>query len=118
MKIRSIKIEDPIELHKTGAIEVTVFTSTGERRWCFFFTPEGMSSCGNFIEGTSVRFHYGASHMILVSEISHIESALKDIERWNWVMYKTLLIANEHNKKNQADTLRPWKMPLNISVRR
>jgi len=81
MKIRSIKIEDPIELHKTGAIEVTVFTSTGERRWCFFFTPEGMSSCGNFIEGTSVRFHYGASHMILVSEISHIESALKDIER-------------------------------------
>ena len=82
MKIESIEIEDPMELHKTGAIEVAVVTDRGEKRWCFFFTPEGMASCGNFIEGTSVRFHYGASHMILVSEISKtiIESALRDIE--------------------------------------
>lgn len=83
MNILSIEIEDPIEHHKTGAIFVTVVMSTGEKRWCFFFTPEGMSSCGDFIEGTSVRFHYGASHMILVSEISQaiIESELKNIEK-------------------------------------
>jgi hypothetical protein len=82
MKLKSIKIEDPIELHKTMAIEVTIETNTGEKRWCFFFTPEGMSSCGDFIEGTNVRFHYGAPHMILVSKISQsiIKSALRDIE--------------------------------------
>ena len=83
MKIESIEIEDPIELHKTAAIEVAVETSGGEKRWCFFFTPEGMAACGDFIEGTKVRFHYGAAHMILVSEISKeiIEAALRDIEK-------------------------------------
>lgn len=83
MKLESIEIEGEITSHKTGAIEVTVITTCGEKRWCFFFTPEGMSACGDFIEGTSVRFHYGSSHMILVSEISKsiIESALMDIDK-------------------------------------
>ena len=83
MNIESIEIEDPIELHKTAAIEVTIVTSCGEKRWCFFFTPEGMAACGDYIEGTKVRFHYGASHMILVSEISLeiIEAALRNIEK-------------------------------------
>jgi hypothetical protein len=83
MKIDSIEIEDPIESHKTMAIEVTIINSDGDKRWCFFFTPEGMSACGDFIEGTKVRFHYGAAHMILVSEISPeiIEAALRDIEK-------------------------------------
>lgn len=83
MKIETIEIEDPIELHKTAAIEVAVVTTSGEKRWCFFLTPEGLSACGDFIEGTKVRFHYGTSHMILVSEISKeiIEAALRDIEK-------------------------------------
>ena len=82
MHIEEIIIKDDIELHKTGAIEVDIVTTNGEKRWCFFLTPEGMASCGDWIEGTKVRFHYGASHMILVSEISKtiIELALKDIE--------------------------------------
>jgi hypothetical protein len=83
MKIESIEIEDPIESHRSGAIEVTVITSEGDKRWCFFFTPEGMSACGDWIEGTKIRFHYGAAHMILVSEISEaiIKAALGDIEK-------------------------------------
>ena len=83
MNIKSIEIEDPIELHVTMAIEVAIVTTEGEKRWCFFFTPEGMSACGDWIEGTKIRFHYGASHMILVSEISEsiIEAALRDIDR-------------------------------------
>ena len=82
MNIEFIKIEDPVEDHVKGAIEVIITTKAGEKRWCFFFTPEGMSACGDWISGTGVRFHYGASHMILVSEISEsiIESALRDIE--------------------------------------
>jgi len=81
--IVNIEIEDPIELSKTGSIEVIVTLDTGERRWCFFYTPEGAGACGNWIEGTKVRFHYGASHMIIVSEISEtiIRAALKDIEK-------------------------------------
>jgi len=83
MNIKSIEIEDPIERHKRGAIEVAITTTSGEKRWCFFFTPEGMAACGDWIEGTKVRFHYGCSHMILVSEISEsiIESALRDIDK-------------------------------------
>lgn len=63
MNIESIEVEDPIELHNSMAIEVAIVTSNGDKRWCFFFTPEGMSACGDFIEGTNVRFHYGAAHM-------------------------------------------------------
>lgn len=83
MNIESIEIEDAIVLHKTAAIDVALVTTEGKKRWCFFLTPEGMSACGDFIEGTEVRFHYGASHMILVSEISQeiIEAALRDIEK-------------------------------------
>jgi hypothetical protein len=83
MNIESIEIEDPIEFHVKGAIEVSVLMASGEKRWCFFFTPEGMSACGDWIEGTKVRFHFGASHMILVSEISEliIKSALMDIDK-------------------------------------
>ena len=81
MNIESIEIEDPIEHHTKGAIEVLITTSAGEKRWCFFFTPAGMAACGDWIPGTNVRFHYGASHMILVSEISEniIESVLRNI---------------------------------------
>lgn len=65
MKIELIEIEDSIESHKTMAIEVSVVTSEGDRSWCFFLTPEGISASGDFIEGTKVRFHYGAAHMVI-----------------------------------------------------
>lgn len=83
MKIERIEIEDSIGSHKTMVIEVSVVTSEGDRRWCFFFTSEGISASGDFIERTKVRFHYGAAHMIVVSEVSVqiIEAALLDIEK-------------------------------------
>jgi len=83
INIESIEIEDPIELHTTIAIEVAIVTTEGGKRWCFFLTPEGISACGDWIEVTKVRFHYGASHMVLFSEISEsiIESALRDIDK-------------------------------------
>ncbi|WP_083261032.1 hypothetical protein [Microbulbifer aggregans] len=82
MNIESIEIEDPIEHHTKGAVEVLITTRSGEKRWCFFFTPEGMAACGDWIPGTHVRFHYGVPHMILVSDISEsiVERALKNIE--------------------------------------
>ena len=82
MNIECIEIKDPLKMAARAAIEVHIKTTNGENRWCFFFTPVGIAACGEFIEGTNVRFHHGASHMIVVSEISEkiIEAALKDIE--------------------------------------
>ncbi len=92
MKVETIEIEDPIELNKTGAIEVAVLLDSGEKRWCFFFTPEGMSACGDYVPGTKVRFHYGAPHMILVSEISEsiIYEALREIEKQGEIISCTI----------------------------
>lgn len=83
MKIKTFEIEDPTESHSSGAIEVSIVTDQNERRWCFFFTPQGLAASGDYIGGTKVRFHFGAPHMIVVSEISPeiIESALMDIEK-------------------------------------
>jgi hypothetical protein len=92
--IASIEIEDPIELSKTAAVEVIVNLENGEKRWCFFFTPEGAAACGDWIEGTRVRFHYGASHMIFVSEISEkiIRAALKGIDNQGEIKSCTKLV--------------------------
>jgi len=92
--ITNIKIEDPIELSKTSAIEVLIELESGEKRWCFFFTPQGAAASGDWIEGTQVRFHYGASHMIIVSEISEaiIYAALKDLEKQGKIIECTQII--------------------------
>jgi hypothetical protein len=92
MKILSIEIQDPIESHKSGAIEVELILDNGARRWYFFFTPEGASNCGDFIEGTSVRVHYGVTHMFLVSEMSKsiIETTLREVEREGEIELRTL----------------------------
>ena len=96
MKIKTYEIEDPISSHSKRAIEVSIVTEQGDRRWCFFFTPQGVAACGDYIHGTKVRFHYGASHMIVVSEISQeiIESALKDIEKRGELESCTLLVSD------------------------
>jgi hypothetical protein len=65
--IQDIHIDDDLAIQDHAAIEVTIQLSNGERRWCFFFTPKALSECGDIIEGTNIRYHYGASHMIVVS---------------------------------------------------
>ena len=49
---------------------MTIELSDGERRWCFFLTPDAMKRCGDWVEGTQVRFHVGVPHMIVVAELS------------------------------------------------
>ncbi len=81
--INNIVIEDPIETHITGAIEVIVEMNDGSKRWCFFLTPQGVTQCGDLIEGTKIKFHYGASHMFIVSKISKkiIEATIMQVEK-------------------------------------
>lgn len=92
--IKSIVIEDSIASHKAMAIEVVLEMNDGTKRWCFFFTPEGASNCGGFIEGTKTRIHYGAPHVFFVSDISKdiIESAIKQTEKEGNLLQCTLPI--------------------------
>jgi hypothetical protein len=68
-QLKAFEIQDDPSNADRGAIEVTVTMRDGRRRWCFFMTPEGLGNAGNWIPGTRVRFHYGAAHMIVVSDI-------------------------------------------------
>ena len=92
--IKSIIIEDSIASHIKRAIEVVLEMNDGTKRWCFFLTPEGASQCGDFIEGTKTRIHYGAPHVFIVSDISKdiIESAIKQAEKEGNLLQCTLPI--------------------------
>jgi len=92
--IKSIIIEDSIDSHIKRAIEVVLNMTDGTKRWCFFLTPQGASRCGDFIEGTKTRIHYGAPHVFIVSDISKeiIESAIKQAEKEGNLLQCTLPI--------------------------
>ena len=62
------QIDDSIEEALKCAIEVTV-DFNGEKRWCFFATPQLLASVGDWVDGTQVRVHLGVPHMIVVSEL-------------------------------------------------
>ncbi len=66
--INSYKIINDLSLQETGAIEIIISLENGDKRWCFFITPIGLTNCGNWINGTKIRFHYGLPHMIVVAE--------------------------------------------------
>jgi hypothetical protein len=81
--LTKIEIEDDLAAQNLGAIEVTVHLADGTRRWCFFMTSSALCACGDWINGTTIRFHY-APHMIIVAgELSReiIEEALREIDR-------------------------------------
>ncbi len=82
--LQSFKFDDEFSFQDEGAIEVTVTLKSGERRWCFFLTPNALSRCGDWIDGTQTLFHYGAKHMIVVVgrlDETIIEQALKTIDQ-------------------------------------
>ena len=62
-------IDDSIEESNLCSIEVTMHFED-QKRWCFFVTPQVLGTNGDLVEGTSVRFHLGVTHMIVVSEIN------------------------------------------------
>jgi hypothetical protein len=82
MKLTSFTITDPLNDTSEGAVEVTLEFDNGEKRWCFFMTPESLSNTGDFIENTNVRIHYDAPHMIVVTKLDKkiIEKVLKKLE--------------------------------------
>jgi len=83
--LKSFTIDDDLAAQDTGAIEVTLNLADGNRRWCYFMTPVALSACGDWVEGTQVRYHYDAPHMIIVvaATLNHalIERVLRDLEK-------------------------------------
>lgn len=78
-----ITIKDSVEAALT--VEVDVELSDGQRRWCFFTTPNALQRLSQTKLGTETLFMYGAPHMIVVSAINEdvIAQALKYIDSHN-----------------------------------
>ncbi len=64
------RIDDAIAANEDGPIEVTVTLSNGDRRWCIVATPSALVSCGDWIPGTEVRFHYRNRHLLIVEKLT------------------------------------------------
>lgn len=82
--LSTFEIECRLEDQKRGGIEVVVTLDDGERRWCYFMTPESLANCGDWIDGTTTRFHHSSAHMIVVAAPltdKIIEAALRSIDR-------------------------------------
>jgi hypothetical protein len=80
--LQMVTICDDLLYADTSTIEVHVQLSDGQERWCFFVTPASLTQSGDWIDGTTIRIHYGAPHMIIVDQINAeiIEQALHHIE--------------------------------------
>ena len=80
--LRAFTIEDDLASASAMSIEVRVSVEGGEDRWCFFITPEALASCGDWLPGTTARFHLGVPHMIVVTDLTAevIRCALEEID--------------------------------------
>jgi len=81
--LESFTIDDNLALQESAGIEVTLQLSDGSRRWCVFMRPETLAACGDWLDGTTTRIHYGAAHLIIVAvELNQevIERALRHID--------------------------------------
>jgi hypothetical protein len=82
--LRSFEIQDDLAIQERGAVEVVLHLDDGRRRWCYFMTPQALTQCGDWIEGTRTPIHYNAPYMIVISgglDEGIIEKALRHIDR-------------------------------------
>jgi hypothetical protein len=92
---QSFTLRDDLATQDTGAIEVELHMRDGSRRGCYFMTPTALAACGDWIDRTQVRIHYGAPHMIVVAgrlTEDIIEQALQHIARAGEIEKCSLLI--------------------------
>lgn len=81
-RLEAITICDELATASSAAIEVEISLSDGQRRWCYFVTPEALRQFGDWIDGTTLHIHYGAPHLIIVDQLDEtiINQALRHIE--------------------------------------
>lgn len=80
--LRSYRIDDDLSAADAGAVEVSITLADERRRWCAFMTPAALAACGDFVNGTRVRVHFGESHMIVVTDLTAdvIERVLRQLD--------------------------------------
>jgi hypothetical protein len=81
--LRSFEIQDDLAMQDRGAVEVVLHLDDGRSRWCYFMTPQALTNCGHWIDGTRTPIHYKAPYMIVVSgrlDERVIEEALRHID--------------------------------------
>lgn len=85
-----VTVED-VDRASHAAVEVRVELSNGQRRWCFFVTPEGLSRLSQAQLAEERLIIYAAPHMIVVSAITEqvINQALHHIDAQNELMNAT-----------------------------
>lgn len=93
-KLKSFIIDDDLAAANVGAVEVIVTLADESRRWCFFFTPEGLSACGDLVPGTQVRYHVGVPHMIVISEINEeiVDQVLRALDHQGELISSTMAL--------------------------
>lgn len=104
MPIRSISIDDPIELPLIRAVEVTIEFDSGERRWCFVCTPDSLERFGDFLPDSRVRIHACAPHMIVLSEVTveTIENAIRHLADSGELFDATLPLESRFDVEDQS----------------
>ena len=98
------RIDAPITPGRERMIEVTVQLSNGERRWCIFATPSALASCGDWIEGTKIPFHYHNRHLIIANELSDdlVGRMLRYIDSQGALAECTLPLEDEVDDETEA----------------
>lgn len=94
MAIESFQIDDAIDQPQEGAVEVTITMLGGEKRWCFFMSPDRLAQVGDYVEGTNIRLHLGVPHMIVVSEITEeiVEKVIAQLDAQGEISEHTIPI--------------------------
>ncbi|WP_144394625.1 hypothetical protein [Pleionea sediminis] len=88
-----IEIDGPAK-QTNHAVEVYVTLTNDERRWCFFHSPETVKNCGDYIDGTNIRMHYGEKHMFVLSEVTQdsIRKTIKQLDEAGKILECTVSI--------------------------
>lgn len=98
MTVRSIIIEHEIPSPITYAVEVTIELDSGERRWCFFCTPDSLDRFGDFLPNSTIRIHAAAAHMIVLSVLTKetITAAINELQRTGELLHATRPVNGTH----------------------
>lgn len=99
--------EDTLAREINRFIHVEIELSNGERRDCFFITPENLALTGNsvMVSDRRVRFSYNQEYLIVITETSEesIGVVLKYFERNNELATVTELIS-DGDSTEEGDT--------------